>query len=183
MICRHQSQPESVSYTHLDVYKRQVRKVGNSYSGANVSGNVGFVGADGNPISGRPGGGYLAGGAPAPVIQSLANPDGSQWTSGDNAIMAANIRDGIDKYRGTSRDARNDPMNQPMTKAKRSAMVQMEMCIRDSVRIQRSSESEWPGNARFLCAYSNARNPDESWRHGAQTRSAHGASGKCFAGA
>ena len=102
-----------------------VRKVGNSYSGSNVSGNVGFVGADGNPISGRPGGGYLAGGAPAPVIQSLANPDGSQWTSGDNAIMAANIRDGIDKYRGTSRDARNDPMNQPMTKAKRSALVQM----------------------------------------------------------
>lgn len=102
-----------------------VRKVGNSYSGANVSGNVGFVGADGNPISGRPGGGYLAGGAPAPVIQSLANPDGSQWSAGDNAIMAANIRDGIDKYRGTSRDARNDPMNQPMTKAKRSALVQM----------------------------------------------------------
>ena len=80
-----------------------VRRVGNSYSGANVSGNVGFVGADGNPISGRPGGGYVAGGAPAPVVQSLANPDGSQWSAGDNAIMAANIRDGIDPTRGTSR--------------------------------------------------------------------------------
>lgn len=75
-----------------------VRRVGNSYSGANVSGNVGFVGADGNPISGRPGGGLIQG-----IAQSQATPDGSQWSSGDNAIMAANIRDGIDPTRGTSR--------------------------------------------------------------------------------
>jgi len=34
---------------------------------------------------------------------SLRNPDGSRWSSQDNAIMAANLRDGVDPYRGTSR--------------------------------------------------------------------------------
>jgi hypothetical protein len=34
---------------------------------------------------------------------SLRNPDGSQWSARDNAVMAANLRDGVDPYRGTSR--------------------------------------------------------------------------------
>ena len=85
-----------------------VRKVGNSYSGSNVTGDVGFVGANGNPISGRPGGGMVSSPAQGQstggqAAQSLANPDGSQWSASDNAIMAANIRDGIDPTRGTSR--------------------------------------------------------------------------------
>ena len=37
------------------------------------------------------------------INATLANPDGSQWSAQDNAIMQANIRDGVDPYRGTSR--------------------------------------------------------------------------------
>jgi len=79
-----------------------------SYSGGNVSGEVSFQGADGNALRGRPGGGYVStpddGGASlAAARASLRNPDGSQWSASDNAIMAANLRDGVDKYRGTSR--------------------------------------------------------------------------------
>lgn len=88
----------------------KVTKIGNSYSGGNVSGEVSFQGADGNALRGRPGGGYMsssAGDGEARLSEaraSLRNPDGSSWSANDNAIMAANIRDGVDKYRGTSRD-------------------------------------------------------------------------------
>ncbi len=37
------------------------------------------------------------------INATLTNPDGSRWTAQDNAIMQANIRDGVDPYRGTSR--------------------------------------------------------------------------------
>lgn len=104
-----------------------VRKVGNSYSGSNVSGDVSFQGADGNALPGRPGGGSVVTGGMSPELikKTLTNPDGSTWSAGDNAIMAANLRDGVDQYRGTSRDPRNDPMNQPMTKEQRGAKVRM----------------------------------------------------------
>lgn len=39
---------------------------------------------------------------------TLRNPDGSTWSARDNAIMAANLRDGVDPYRGTSRAPKND---------------------------------------------------------------------------
>ena len=38
---------------------------------------------------------------------TLRNPDGSTWSARDNAVMAANLRDGVDPYRGTSRQ-KND---------------------------------------------------------------------------
>ena len=34
---------------------------------------------------------------------NMTNMDGSTWSTNDNAIMAANIRDGVDPYRGTSK--------------------------------------------------------------------------------
>ena len=37
------------------------------------------------------------------INATLANPDGSRWSAQDQAIMAANVRDGVDPYRGTSR--------------------------------------------------------------------------------
>ena len=79
-----------------------------SYSGANVTGEVSFQGADGKTLRGRPGGGYMSasgdgGDSLAAARATLRNPDGGQWSTEDNAIMAANIRDGVDKYRGTSR--------------------------------------------------------------------------------
>lgn len=39
----------------------------------------------------------------AQTSSTLTNPDGSRWSEGDNAIMAANIRDGVDPTRGTQR--------------------------------------------------------------------------------
>lgn len=104
-----------------------VRKVGNSYSGSNITGDVSFQGANGNALPGRPGGGFVVGNGMSPglIKSTLTNPDGSAWSAGDNSIMAANLRDGVDPYRGTSRDARNDPMNQPMTKDQRAARVRL----------------------------------------------------------
>ena len=98
-----------------------------TYSGSNVSGDVSFQGADGNALPGRPGGGFMVAGGMSPELikKTLTNPDGSTWSAGDNAIMAANLRDGVDQYRGTSRDPRNDPMNQPMTKEQRGMRVRM----------------------------------------------------------
>ena len=37
------------------------------------------------------------------INATLTNPDGSTWSAQDNAIMQANIRDGVDPYSGTSR--------------------------------------------------------------------------------
>lgn len=98
-----------------------------SYSGSNITGDVSFQSADGNALPGRPGGGFMVanGMSPEAIKSALTNPDGSAWSAGDNAIMQANLRDGVDKYRGTSRDPRNDPMNQPMTKDQRSARIRM----------------------------------------------------------
>lgn len=71
------------------------------------------IGADGGDISYtglRTGGGgdrvsTVPGMSRAEIDRTLTNPDGSRWSAGDNAIMAANLRDGVDPYRGTSRAA------------------------------------------------------------------------------
>jgi len=96
-----------------------------SYSGNNVSGVVGFTDANGKALAGGPKGGFMvsSGMNQEAIKQTLTNPDGSQWSAGDNAIMAANIRDGVYKYLGTSRDPRNAPQ---MTKSGRAAAVQRE---------------------------------------------------------
>lgn len=47
--------------------------------------------------------GIVPGMNPALIKSTLTNPDGSQWRAGDNATMAANLRDGNDPYTGTSR--------------------------------------------------------------------------------
>lgn len=44
----------------------------------------------------------------ARIDRDLTNPDGSRWTALDGAIMDANLRDGIDPYRGTSRQKGED---------------------------------------------------------------------------
>jgi hypothetical protein len=56
-------------------------------------------------MSGKPGVSTVPGMSQAAIDQTLTNPDGSRWSAGDNATMAANLRDGVDAYRGTSRDA------------------------------------------------------------------------------
>jgi hypothetical protein len=99
-----------------------------TYSGRNVSGDVSDKMLNGDGTSAGPMRGSLRTSAGAPtfgpnggyavddqaptgaakqaaITASLRNPDGSTWTARDNAVMAANLRDGIDTYRGTSRGA------------------------------------------------------------------------------
>ncbi|MDP2323539.1 MAG: hypothetical protein Q8N51_05860 [Gammaproteobacteria bacterium] len=52
--------------------------------------------------------GIVPGMPQAQIDRALTNPDGSRWGANDNAIMAANLRDGIDPYRGTSRQKGED---------------------------------------------------------------------------
>lgn len=55
----------------------------------------------------------------AAATASLRNPDGSKWSEQDNAVMAANLRDGVSPTAGTSRA----PTDVPMSKGKRNALV------------------------------------------------------------
>ena len=85
-----------------------------SYSGQNVSGDVSFVGRDGKPLAGAPGGtyneGFIGGGARQQLAGGIGstaggglplyNVGGTGYSTRENAIMAANIRDGIDPMRG-----------------------------------------------------------------------------------
>lgn len=52
--------------------------------------------------------GIVPGMPQAQIDRILTNPDGSRWSAADNAVMAANLRDGIDPYRGTSRQKGED---------------------------------------------------------------------------
>lgn len=47
--------------------------------------------------------------AAAKTKATLTNPDRSTWSANDNAVMAANLRDGADPYRGTSRQPAGNP--------------------------------------------------------------------------
>lgn len=110
------------------VYKTKDAKGNVTYSGRNVSGDVSGRMLNGDGTSAGPMRGSLrsAAGAPsfgpngsyavdnnaptgaakqAQIDATLRNPDGSTWSARDNAVMAANLRDGVDPYRGTSRAA------------------------------------------------------------------------------
>lgn len=52
------------------------------------------------------------------IAAALTNPDGSRWSAQDNATMAANLRDGVGTYAGTSREVRNP--NRLMSKHQRA---------------------------------------------------------------
>lgn len=82
------------------------------YSGRNVSGDAQFVDGKGATIGSRGGVTSLPGMPQAQINATLRNPDGSQWSTRDNAVMAANLRDGVDPYRGTSRQpqGQDDPL-------------------------------------------------------------------------
>ena len=114
------------------VYKTKGANGETVYSGRNVSGDVSgrMLNGDGTSAgkmrgsvdtsAGVPtfgGGGYAVdNNAPtgaakqAQINATLRNPDGSTWSARDNAVMAANLRDGVDPYRGTSRQPKADPL-------------------------------------------------------------------------
>lgn len=112
-----------------------------SYSGGTVTGDIALTGADGVALPGRARGGLSIVGSGIDT-SALNNPDGTKWSAGDNAIMAANLRDGVDKYRGTSRDPANDPANQPMNKSQRAAFVQREQTAMQDKRYAQANAIE-----------------------------------------
>ena len=78
-----------------------------SFSGQNISGQPQYTGSAANTMkSGVMN--VVPGMSQSQITKTLTNSDGSQWSSRDNAIMAANIRDGVDPYRGTSQGQAND---------------------------------------------------------------------------
>lgn len=108
------------------VYKTKDAKGNVTYSGRNVTGDVSerMLNGDGTSAGKMRGTLRVAAGAPvmgpngsyviddqaptgearqAQINATLRNPDGSTWSARDNAVMAANLRDGVDPYRGTSR--------------------------------------------------------------------------------
>lgn len=78
-----------------------------SFSGKDIAGQPQYAGS---AVGGIRAGAMnsVPGMSQSEITKTLTNPDGSQWSSRDNAIMAANIRDGIDPYRGTSQGQAND---------------------------------------------------------------------------
>ena len=71
-------------------------------------GEGGVVYRKGNSFSGRDISNYgnqsvVPGMSKELIDQTLTNPDGSRWSAADNSRMAANLRDGVDPYAGTSR--------------------------------------------------------------------------------
>lgn len=85
-----------------------------SFSGKNIKGDVTYGGPEGGSLRSSPIG-VVPGMDQRAIDSTLNNPNGTRWSSNDNAIMAANIRDGVDPYRGTSRGQNTgDPAMQQM---------------------------------------------------------------------
>lgn len=87
------------------IYKTTDENGRTVYSGTNVREGAGFVDGRGANIGSRGSVNTVPGMSQAQIDATLTNPDGSRWSASDNAIMAANLRDGVDPYRGTSRGA------------------------------------------------------------------------------
>lgn len=101
--------PEDLSRLREGSIYKTVGPNGNPiYSGRNISGDAPMLDGKGNTL--RPGGNVSVVPAMSPdlIASTLRNPDGSKWSAADNAIMAANLRDGVNPYRGTSRAAAED---------------------------------------------------------------------------
>lgn len=91
------------------IYKTVDPKTGSTvYSGRDVKDGAPMVNAAGTEIASRGSVSSVPAMSPALVKSTLTNPDGSTWSGADNAMMAANLRDGVPMYRGTSRQAGED---------------------------------------------------------------------------
>lgn len=91
------------------IYKTIDPKTGSTvYSGRDVKDGAPMVNAAGTEIASRGSVSSVPAMNPALVKSTLTNPDGSTWSGQDNAVMAANLRDGVPMYRGTSRQAGED---------------------------------------------------------------------------
>lgn len=91
------------------IYKTIDPKTGSTvYSGRDVKDGAPMVNAAGTEIASRGSVSSVPAMNPALVKSTLTNPDGSTWSGQDNAVMAANLRDGVSMYRGTSRQPGED---------------------------------------------------------------------------
>lgn len=91
------------------IYKTTDPKTGSTvYSGRDVKDGAPMVNAAGTEIASRGSVSSVPAMNPALVKSTLTNPDGSTWSGQDNAVMAANLRDGVSMYRGTSRQPGED---------------------------------------------------------------------------
>ena len=92
--------------------KVNVRKQANGvleFSGKDIAGDVNYTGSAASRMAGKGGNvSVVPGMSQALIDKTLTNPDGSRWSAQDNAIMAANIRDGVDPMRGTQRGIAQD---------------------------------------------------------------------------
>ena len=103
------------------------------------------------------------------ISASLMNPDGTKWSEQDNAKMAANIRDGIDTYAGTSRAAKPDQfdMSKPMSK-RRAAMAMQAADISSRNKIADQNL----GVTRETLALATKKDQRDAEASGFQTRAA-----------
>lgn len=77
-----------------------------SFSGGpNITGTPTMIGPGADSLRSAGTVSTVPGMDPALIRQTLTNPNGSTWSPADNAIMAANLRDGVNPYQGTSRAA------------------------------------------------------------------------------
>lgn len=101
--------------------KVNVRRQGNGvleFSGKNISGDVQYTGSAADRMAGKGGNvSVVPGMSQALIDKTLTNPDGSRWSAGDNAIMAANLRDGVDPMRGTQQGIARDKAERLMNLA------------------------------------------------------------------
>jgi len=75
-----------------------------AFSGKDISGTPQYTGGTAARMASTKGNLSVTPGMSRELIdRTLTNPDGSRWSESDNAIMAANIRDGVDPMRGTQR--------------------------------------------------------------------------------
>lgn len=70
------------------------------------------------------------------ISQALTNPDGSKWSAQDNATMAANLRDSVDPYRGTSRSPQLTPGQTYAQQAMNAPRTLKNLTPRQMARIQ-----------------------------------------------
>lgn len=118
-----------------------------TYSGQNVSGDVSFVGRDGKPLAGAPGGtyneGFMGGGGARQQLAGgigstagggggglpLYNVGGTGYSTRENAIMAANIRDGIDPMTGLNGAPQVSIMGNSGARSKSPGQAYMEQAM------------------------------------------------------
>lgn len=84
------------------------------------------------------------------INSTLTNTDGSRWSARDNALMAANIRDGVDPMRGTSqaRADANDPekmMQQLLPKLNRKQAIELLGTMSQQRTLRRGQDMQLQG--------------------------------------